>query len=441
MLRLSFLALALLMVAGPVAAQEQIAQPDSAPPAQNLELGLQLMARGEIRRGGLPQVDGESRDKANFIFERTRLSVDYGYKWFQARAAVQHSGVWGQKGGGALSMYETWAKMTAPCGFFAQLGRMALSYDDERILGSNDWAMTPFTHDAVRLGYEGHGHKIHAIATYNQKAENTGGGTTYRSNEGAYPHKTQQTLWYHYDLQRIPLSFSVLAMNVGVEPMDEPEPKIRYQQLFGGYVTFTPPRWKAEAAYYHQTGRDEFNTPISAFMAAAKVTFTPSARGSVSLGYDYLSGDDNPVVPHLGTMGMARHDMVRGFCTIYGSHHKFYGAMDFFYFSAFYGGYTPGLQSLYVDGLICPVKNLELRAQYNYLAVASKIHEASRTLGHEIELSASYKFLKFIKVSAGYTYMHGTSTLERLQRVEGKNKLHWGWLMLSVTPRIFSKKW
>lgn len=423
------------------AAEDVAAATDSTPPNQSFEFGLQLMTRGEIRRGGLPNVAGVRQDKANFIFERTRLSLDYSYKWLSVRFTPQHTGVWGQKGGGTLGVYEAWAKLTARNGLFAQVGRQALSYDDERILGSNDWAMLPLAHDALRIGYEGHNHKVHAIVTYNQKAENMSGGTTYRSDDGAYPHKTLQTLWYHYDVPSFPLSASLLAMNVGVEPQGEEAAKIRYQQLFGGYVSYSPARWKAEAAYYHQTGKDEFGIPISAFMGSAKVSFTPSAAGKVSVGYDYLSGDDNPVVPQVGAIGLVRRTKVRGFSTVYGSHHKFYGAMDFFYFSAYYGGYTPGLQNMYVCGDYSPVRNLTLTAGYHYLAVASKIQDADRTLGHELELSASYKIMKFVKISAGYSYMHGTHTLERLQQVEGKNKLHWGWIMLSVTPRIFSKKW
>ena len=72
---------------------------------------------------------------------------------------------------------------------------------------------------------------------------------------------------------------------------------------------------------------------------------------------------------------------------------------------------------------------------------AFDLEDASGTLGHEMELGVSYRPIHFVNISAGYSYMHGSSTLERLQRVEGKNNLHWAWLMLTVTPRIFSKRW
>ena len=420
------------------------AQNDDRP--NTFSVSTSIMARGEYRDGGLPEVEGVKQDEAKFILERTRLSLDYSRKWLELRVTAQHSGVWGEKGKGSFNLYETWAKLRADNGLFAQVGRQELSYDDERILGRNDWAMAANSHDALKMGYEGHGHKAHVVLAYNQKAESTYGGTVYTTVSGAYPHKSLIAAWYHYDLPRFPLGASLLFMNVGMQGSgmtDETitDPPTNYQQLLGAYVNFHPQRWNVEGSYYRQMGKDEFSIPIQAWMAALKVDYTPDDKWKVTGGYDYLSGDDNPVVPVYGTMGMALHKKVQGFNTIYGSHHKFYGAMDFFYVSAFYGGYTPGLQNLYIGASYNPIKRLNLTANYHYLATASKVSEASRTLGHEIELSASYSVMKEVKLSAGYSYMKGSKTLERLQRVESGSHLQWAWAMLTINPRIFTTKW
>lgn len=420
------------------------AQDDERP--NTFSVSASIMARGEYRDGGLPRMEDNKQRDARFILERTRLSLDYSRKWLELRVTAQHSGVWGEKGKGSFNLYETWAKLQASNGLFAQVGRQELSYDDERILGRNDWAMAANTHDALKLGYEGHGHKAHIIAAYNQKAESTYGGTDYTTTSGAYPHKSLLVAWYHYDFSRIPLGASLLFMNVGMQgegTTDETliSPTTCYQQLIGTFINFHPRRWNIEGSYYRQMGKDEFKTPIQAWMAALKVDYTPNDKWKITSGYDYLSGDDNPVVPMSGSIGMALHKKVQGFNTIYGSHHKFYGAMDFFYVSAFYGGYTPGLQNLYIGSSYNPIKRLNLNASYHYLATASKVSEASRTLGHEIELSASFNIMKDVKLSAGYSYMKGTKTLERLQRVESDCHLHWAWAMLSINPRIFTAKW
>lgn len=434
----SFIGIACLMTSlcMPQAAWAQDKEPEN-----QLSVDAAIMARGELRYGGLSETEDGTYDNARFILERTRLAVGYQRKWLELKVTAQHQGVWGQQGKGTFNLQETWAKLTANNGLFAQVGRQPLAYDDERILGSNDWAMAANTHDALRFGYEGHGHKAHVALAYNQKAESTNGGTTYTTSSGAYPHKSLVVAWYHYDLPRIPLGASVLFMNVGLQNPNDENPQTQFQQLIGGYVSYRPPKWLVEASYYRQMGKDEFKIPIEAWMTSVKTTFTPTERWSVIGGYDYLSGDDNPYVPQIGSIGLARHEKVKGFSTVYGSHHKFYGAMDFFYVKAYYGGYTPGLQNLYAGARFSPIKPLSFLVQYHYLRTASKIVDTGRTLGHELELEASYNIMKNVRLSAGYSFMKGSSTLERLQRVEGKNKLHWAWLMLTINPRIFSTKW
>ncbi|MBO4871363.1 MAG: alginate export family protein [Muribaculaceae bacterium] len=406
-----------------------------------LSLDVSLLARGEVRDGGLSQMVDPDKDKARFVAERTRLTLNYSRKWLEARVTAQHGGIWGESGGGSFNLYETWAKLTAPCGLFAIVGRQELDYDDERILGRNDWAMAAMSHDAVKVGYEGHGHKAHLILAYNQQADNDDGGTVYRTTDGAKPHKSMVTAWYHYDFPSTPLGVSLMFMNMGMQSPDEEEPKTEYQQLVGGYMSWSPSKWNIEGSYYRQMGKDEFHIPIEAWMTSVKVDFKPTLKWQFTAGYDHLSGDPNPVVPMIGTMGMALHKKVQGFCTVFGSHHKFYGAMDFFYISAFYGGYTPGLQNLYTNVSYSPIEPLNLTAGYHYLATATKVSGAERYLGNEWEFSASYDIIKDVNLSAGYTYMHGSSTLERMRHIEGKNKLHWGWLMLTVNPRLFTKKW
>jgi len=150
-------------------------------------------------------------------------------------------------------------------------------------------------------------------------------------------------------------------------------------------------------------------------------------------------------VPPEGHLGMVQHDKIRGFNAIFGSHHEFYGAMDFFYMKNYYHGFTPGLQNLYIGGNVNPVDALSLNAAYHYYAIATDLdYLDSKTLGHEVDFSASYAFSNAVSVSAGYTYMHGTETmviLQQIQEVTEQRQLHWGWLMLSVKPTLFHTIW
>ena len=248
-------------------------------------------------------------------------------------------------------------------------------------------------------------------------------------------------------LQRHPLGVSVLFMNIGMQTGNEKDYQTTFQQLLGGYVTYKPRNLTLEAAYYHQMGKAslDYSTtgglPINAWMAAAKATYNFNSQLTAYAGYDYLSGDKQFVVPRKNQMGLPRHTKMSAFTTTFGSTHKFYGAMDFFYVSAYYGTFSPGLQNLFAGAVYKPVKGLSLDGSYHYLATSSQLSELNKTLGHEIELRASYQLMKDVKISLGYSFMKGTDTLEQLKRSSEDKILRWGWLMLNVSPRILNSKW
>ena len=412
-------------------------------------LNLNFLTHGEVRAGGLPKPADASvkvENRANFLMGRMRLTLGYEREWLQVNAVINNTGVWGSSSNMDINMYEAWAKATAKCGLFAQVGRMALSYDDERIIGPNDFAMAASSHDALRLGYEGHGHKVHAILAFNQNDDNVNTGTYYTG--GAQDYKSMQTLWYHFDVPKFPLGISVLFMNIGMQAGNQGDnynpPHIAYQQLIGGYLNYNHKYVTAEAAYYRQMGKTVdgfYDAKIDAWMAGGKVTITPSDRYGFLLGYDYLSGDDYVLITKKGTLGMVRHEVIKGFTPIYGSRTKFYGLLDYFYESAYSNGFTPGLQDAFIGVKGNPWPKLNLHVVYHYLAVATKLENLGRTLGHNIDIQASYRFTTDIAIYAGYTQMLGTETMNILKQGDGNKHAQWGWLSLVINPNIVKKKW
>lgn len=411
-----------------------------------LTTSLQFMARGEVRNGGLPRDDADADDEAssspysNFLLGRTRLLIDYQRPNLETKMSIQHSGVWGQSNGN-VNVFEAWARLSTKHGLFAQLGRQALAYDDERIIGSNDWSMAGLSHDALKFGYEGHGHKAHAVVAYNQNPANINSGSDYYVG-GLQPYKSMQTLWYHYDFAHLPLEASLLLMNIGMQGGEVDEnPHTEWQQVYGAYAKYHPELASLEASYYRQGGRDEHGIKIDAWMASVKGTLTPAPTFGFEVGFDYLSGDEKFAVPRGGDLGLVHHEVIKGFSTVYGSHHEFYGAMDFFYVSTYVNGFTPGLQNAYIGGYVKPLKGLKIGLDYHYLATATKLKEMNMTLGHELEARVSYQLMKDASVSMAYSYMTGTETMERLKRASDEGSLRWGWISLNLSPRIFSTKW
>jgi len=430
------------------------AQKDS---INKLSFGLELLTHGELCGGGLPRSDLNvvNEDRSQFLFGRIRINADYERRGLQAHVVLQNMAVWGMSGNQAINLYEGWVKMTAKNGLFIQAGRVELAYDDERIIGPNDFATAALSHDIVRAGYEGHGHKVHALFAYNQNGDNVYNGTYY--DDGAQSYKTMQTVWYHYDVPKFPLGASLLFMNLGlqagrykevdgkvVEDVYNP-PSTVNQQMWGGYLNFHPKYLTLEGSYYRQTGRvvdeEKFSKPIKAWMASVKATVNPTDRYGFVLGYDYLSGDDYVPVAYGGPFVMVNHPQIKGFTPLYGSRTKFYGIMDYFYQSAYTKGFTPGLQNAYLGVFGNPIGKLNCSATYHYLAVANKLDELNRTLGHSIELQASYQFSQYVNLMAGYTQMFGTETMACLKQKGSSKSAHWGWFTLVVSPSLFKAKW
>ena len=165
-----------------------------------LELGVQLLGHGEVRNGGfnesMAEEEADDNSHAGFMMSRTRVTADFLQKGLSARVTAQHAGVWGQKGQGSLNLNEAWARLSLKNGLFAQLGRQALSYDDERIIGPNDWAMAYMTHDVLKLGYEGNGHRLHAIGL-------RGRGMTIAVLDGGFQNVDQIPAFYNVKIDGI----------------------------------------------------------------------------------------------------------------------------------------------------------------------------------------------------------------------------------------------
>ena len=419
-----------------------------------ITIGLDFMAHGETCGGGLPRSDDdlENEDRSHFLFGRMRLNIDFQRPGLQAHAVIQNKAVWGMSGNQSLNLYEGWVKLTAKNGLFAQLGRVALAYDDERIIGPNDFTTAAKSHDIVRAGYEGHGHKVHAILAYNQNSDNVYNGTYY--DGGAQYYKTMQTVWYHYDVPQFPLGASLLFMNIGMQAgtndtkspnyITNP-PRTEYQQMYGGYINFHPKHLTLEGSYYRQGGKmvlpNKYAMPVKAWMASAKATVTPTDNYGFTLGYDYLSGDDYVPVSFGAPFVMVQHEEIKGFAPLYGSRTQFYGIMDYFYESAYTKGFTPGLQNAFVGVFGKPTSKLKCSATYHYLAVATELSKLNRTLGHSIELEASYQFSKDIALMVGYTQMHGTETMGYLKEDGSSKRARWGWFTLAISPSLFTTKW
>lgn len=413
----------------------------SAQENNSVYVDLQVTGRGEIRDGGITDAGDNSKDFSAFITSRSRISIGFRRPELEVKTSMQHSGIWGQADRNSFNIHEAWIRANAPFGLFTKLGRQALSYDDERIIGPNDWNMVGNTHDVLIAGFEGYGHKFHVAGAFNQSPDNINRGSTYYPG-GSAPYKAMHLAWYHYDIPVVPLGVSLMFLNIGMQAGTEGEDEhVEWQQVFGAYLKFAQQNLQAEASFYKQSGHNEQGMQIDAWMASARAAYNPWKLIGFEAGYDYLSGDDTYAVPGPGQIGLIKHKVVKGFSPVYGSHHKFYGAMDFFYMSTYLNGFCPGLQNAYLGVKAKPLSSMDISMSYHYLAIATKLESVGSTLGHEFELQGNWSFIKDVKLSVGLSYMVGTKNMQLLKRASEDGRLLWAWISLQASPRLFNHKW
>lgn len=399
-------------------------------------MSAQIRPRAEYRNGVLnPRLEGQ--EPAGFINNRARLSLNYERENLSVAFSAQHVGVWGQDPqidkNGRFILNEAWAQLDFGYGLFAKLGRQSLIYDDERILGGLDWNIAGRYHDALKLGYEDKLNKLHLILAFNQNGETPIGGTYYAP--GAQPYKNMQTLWYQHICSKA-FKASFLFMNLGLEGGKDNHSDTQFMQTLGTNLYYQPGNFTLGGTFYYQFGKNINKQDVSAYLWALNAAYKINPQWSIALGSDYLSGMDNTDGPD------AKYT---AFDPLYGTHHKFYGAMDYYYATPFLKGFNPGLWDNQIKLAFKPSHKVDLSATYHYFLTTSDVtidhKDLDHGLGSEIDLQIDWQIMKDVKLSAGYSTMLGTSTMEAVKGGSSDSWQDWGWLSININPRIFIARW
>ena len=410
--------------------QPAAAEPDAK--ENTFTVDAQVRARGEYNHGAI--IPRELGDKAAiFVNNRARVSLGYERRNLQLRASVQHTGVWGQDDmkdrNGRVAMNEAWARANTNNGLFMQVGRQILSYDDERILGASDWNVAGNSHDALRLGWESPEHKVHVIGAFNQMSENNRDDLYYG---GPMPYKNLIGAWYHYQARTQPVGVSVLGLNIAQErkKTETVDSRVEYMQVAGTHVTYSPMDFTFSASAYFEFGHTLEGRDISAYMASGRAQYNGDIVGGF-LAYDYLSGNNG------------RNTNQHAFIPLYGTNHKFGGAMDFFT-----GTVHTGLQDAQAGVFVNLGRKrpelgrlVTISGTYHYFLTGEKYGPYEWGIGHEADFQVSCRLMRDLTITAGYSFMLGTETFEFLN---GGNKdiwQDWGFLTINFTPRLFKLNW
>ncbi|PKB16740.1 alginate export family protein [Flavobacterium sp. 5] len=442
----------------------------------------QFTATGQFRprteyRDGYSTLQVNNADAAAFTSQRTRLNVGFtGYR-FKFFVAVQDVRVWGQDAStinrvttaenNGVQLHEAWGEIMLNDtisniqNLSLKIGRQEISYDDQKVIGGLDWLQQARYHDAIVLKYFNKGWTADFGAAFNQNKELLA-GTIYNGVPSATAGYTAGTnalgtnyksLEYVYLARKFffgDISFLFLSDNfnkytnvtAGTPPVTTKvnEEGIWTRNTTGFYYNVNATRkLKFEGSIYHQFGHDKNGRSLSSNLASITSTLQVGRKLFVGPGVDYLSGND-------GTEAVTATSTNKQFDPLYGTPHKFWGNMDYFYASSGFG--SQGLLNYFLKTKYNLKDNLTLFADLHGFQSANSLSngaggEQTSYLGTELDLKISYSLTKMVNIEGGYSFMKATNSMASAQVKNVANASlspQWAYVMVNIKPNFLNKK-
>lgn len=401
--------------------------------AQEVNANLQLRPRYEYRNG-FKGLMPDTELPTSFVSQRSRLNLNFKQEKISAKLTLQNVRTWGDvkttttndKNG--IILFEAWGQYQFDENWSTRVGRQVISYDNQRIFGEIDWLQQGQSHDAAVVSYKKGKHQLDFGAALNADSEDLF-RNLYTTN-----YKNMQYAWYHTDFSNFQMS--LLALNTGFQ-YEQPATtnlEIDYIQTFGTFLKYKKNKLDADLSLYAQTGKGKLtsnNTTVNAYNVGVNINYAVTNEVKAGLGYEYLSGKDQTDTENI----------IKSFNPIFGTNHAFNGFMDYFYVGNHKN--TVGLQDVYLKLNYAPNKwNFAVTPHVFMTAADVKYPLASdimdNYLGTEVDVTVGYSLHKNISISAGYSQMFGTETLEVLKGGNKDLDNNWAYVMVNFNPKIFS---
>ena len=401
--------------------------------AQEVNANLQLRPRYEYRNG-FKGLMPDTELPTSFVSQRSRLNLNFKQEKISAKLTLQNVRTWGDvkttttndKNG--IILFEAWGQYQFDENWSTRVGRQVISYDNQRIFGEIDWLQQGQSHDAAVVSYKKGKHQLDFGAALNADSEDLF-RNLYTTN-----YKNMQYAWYHTDFSNFQMS--LLALNTGFqyELPATTNLEIDYIQTFGTFLKYKKNKLDADLSLYAQTGKGKLtsnNTTVNAYNVGVNINYAVTNEVKAGLGYEYLSGKDQTDTENI----------IKSFNPIFGTNHAFNGFMDYFYVGNHKN--TVGLQDVYLKLNYAPNKwNFAVTPHVFMTAADVKNPLASdimdNYLGTEVDVTVGYSLHKNIGISAGYSQMFGTETLEVLKGGNKDLDNNWAYVMVNFNPKIFS---
>ncbi|MGC3946555.1 MAG: alginate export family protein [Chryseolinea sp.] len=434
-----------------------------------LSISAQVRTRTELRDGqGTPSV--ADTVPAFFTSQRTRISVGYSGYRFKLYTVIQDARVWGQDAStvnrvtpssqNGLMIHEAWGEISLldtsnhVNQLTLKIGRQELNYDDARLVGNLDWLQQARRHDAALLKFENKGITAHLGAAFNQNEERKS-NTIYNGVPTGYAagtngigsmYKSMQFLYVARKFKSSALSllffkddFSKFHTDNSNPQQPKPVFESRVWSRFttgAHFVGSLSKRVNATADAFYQGGHYREGTSLNEYFFSFAAMYTQSKRFSFGPGVDLTSGNN-------GSDPSRRYQR---FDPLYGTPHKFWGYMDYFYAA---DGFGPnGLLDVYLKTRFTPTEKSYITLDVHQFSLPNAVTDEqgdvmSKSLGLEFDLVGSLALTKIISIEGGYSLMHMSKTMPSTQvkNVADASAVgQWAWLMINIKPSFSFEK-
>jgi len=345
-----------------------------------------------------------------------------------------------------------------------KVGRQELIYDDARLIGNLDWLQQGRRFDMALLKIVHHGWQVDLGYAYNQNGEGqsgtqyapgnvpafvkdsngnlvpvpagvipfvgtngnslpaASGGTASlaspaNSNAGNANYKSFTSAYIAKKFNQTKVSFLFFKDNFGKHSpyaaattgtgflygrtYSAKETSDRY--TFGGMISPTFGnasgfgKIAVQGAFYQQLGEDRDDNDLKAYHGTIAATYS-KGKFTLGPGFDVLSG--NKTTTPAGES--------KRFDPLYGTPHKFWGYMDYFYAPT--GSPAQGLKDYYFKTKFT-TNSYSIAADFHRFDSYHTLSTNNTHLAHELDLVANYTLNKFTTLEAGYCMMWATRDL------------------------------
>jgi hypothetical protein len=386
--------------------------------------------------------------------------------------------------------------------FGIKIGRQELLYDDSRLLGNLDWLQQARRHDAVVFKLLNKGWLADLGLAFNQNTDAFNYNGTYYTPANVSPYvkdskgflvatpsgivplmngsgissktgnpsfvnppstnglnqayKAMQFLYIAKTFNNTKLTGLFLADHFGKYKLDSVQTSNvnadpgyvfgkRFNQkgvnsrITSGVLVNSPLNKKKSlsliAGIYYQSGKDKDGLTLSAYTSTLALSAS-KGKFSYTAGWDYVSGND----------AVSPSGKNNRFDPLYGTPHKFWGTMDYFYVGT--GSPLGGLSDPYLK-IKYGSKNKRFIAglDYHYFILAKDQKDLSgnainKYLGSEFDLLTTYSLNRLTTLEWGFSVMAATKSMEYAKAITpGTTQLTgtWSYLMINIRPEFLFK--